>query len=79
MTVTPTEMNSVEVLGKPLLTETSGRGLDEMYADPLHVQQDFIAWRQTPRCEGYLQRLAEHEERWGPLPILSSSSSSKKN
>ena len=56
---------SEAVVGVPLAVETNGAGLNEMGDAPLHVQQDFIRWRQTPRCHGYLQRLEDHEQRWG--------------
>lgn len=53
------------VVGAELAVEANGLGLDELRDSHLYVQQDFVAWRQTPRCPGYLARLADHEERWG--------------
>ena len=53
------------VVGAELAVEANGVGLDEQRDSPLYVQQDYILWRQTPRCAGYLARLQEHEERWG--------------
>jgi hypothetical protein len=53
------------VVGAELAVEANGPGLDELRDRPLYVQQDFVAWRQTERCAGYLTRLADHEERWG--------------
>lgn len=40
-------------------------GLDEMRQTPLDVQQDYVAWMQSPRCHGYLSRLEEHQRLLG--------------
>jgi hypothetical protein len=66
---------SRSVLGAELAVEASGPGLDETADWPLHQQQDFITWRQTPRCEGYLHRLVDHEGLWGTLAGVATSSS----
>ena len=65
-------MATRSVLGAVLAVEAEALGLDELADDPLHVQQDFIWWRQTPRCAGYLRRLHDHEARWGPVAGASS-------
>ena len=59
-----------EVVGVELAVEASAPGLDEMADRPLEVQQDFTSWMQSPRCPGYLSRLAEHERLWGSLRVL---------
>ena len=56
---------SREVVGHPLPTTANGIGLDSFPDDPPHVLQDFVRWSQSPRCEGYLARLAAHEGRLG--------------
>jgi hypothetical protein len=53
-----------EVVGAELAVEANAPGLDEMGDAPLYVQQDYVRWRQTPRCGGYLTRLGDHEEWW---------------
>ncbi len=53
------------VVGVPLAVEASVRGLDEMRQTPLDVQQDYVAWMQSPRCHGYLSRLQEHQRLLG--------------
>ncbi len=52
---------SQEVVGEPLATSQNGIGLDSFADDPPDRVQDFIEWRDRPRCEGYLARLAVHE------------------
>ncbi len=59
-----------QVVGVELAVEASAPGLDEMGDRPLDVQQDYVAWMQSPRCPGYLSRLDEHERLWGSLPVL---------
>ena len=56
---------SKAVVGEPLAVSSNGSGLDEFTDDRPYVVQDFIRWQQSPRSEGYLQRLAAHEERFG--------------
>ena len=63
---------SEAVVGVPLTVEASAPGLDEMGNRPEDVRLDYVAWRQSPRCPGYLSRLASHEERWGALPAYAS-------
>jgi len=60
------------MVGVPFAVEASAAGLDEMRDRPPDVLLDFVAWRQSPRCPGYLSRLASHEERWGALPPYAS-------
>lgn len=55
---------SEAVAGAALPTANQFFGLDEVDPEAEHVQ-DYIVWRQTARSEGYLQRLAEHEQRTG--------------
>jgi hypothetical protein len=59
------------VVGVPLAVEASAPGLDEMRHRPLDVQQDYVAWMQSPRCGGYLSRLEDHEERQGSAVAVS--------
>jgi hypothetical protein len=44
------------VVGHALPFEASGPGLDEMADRPPEVVLDYIQWRQTERCAGYLER-----------------------
>ncbi|WP_157063857.1 hypothetical protein [Phaeobacter sp. 11ANDIMAR09] len=53
---------SERVCGVALPTSNQFYGLDE--ADPEYVQ-DYIAFRQAARSEGYLRRKAQHEQRTG--------------
>ena len=55
---------SEAVVGVPLPTSNKFYGLDETDPTAEHFN-DYIAWRQTARSEGYLRRLAEHERRTG--------------
>ena len=52
---------STALVGHPLPVVPTNSGLDEMEYWPPHVRLDHINWRQTERCEGYLQRLAAHD------------------
>ena len=52
---------SQEVVGEPLATTANGIGLDSFSGEPDDHLLDFIRWSQSPRCEGYLARLAAHE------------------
>jgi len=52
---------SRDVVGEPLRTTANGIGLDSFADDPPDRVQDFIRWHQSPRCSGYLARLAAHE------------------
>ena len=56
---------SREVVGEPLPTTANGIGLDSLADDPPDRLLDFVRWSQSPRCEGYLARLAAHEGRLG--------------
>ena len=56
---------SKEVIGEPLPTTANGIGLDSFAGEPYDRLLDFIRWSQSPRCEGYLARLAAHEGRLG--------------
>lgn len=56
---------SQTVVGGPLAVSSNGTGLDEFTDDRDYVVQDFIRWQQSPRSNGYLQRLSNHEERFG--------------
>ena len=55
---------SEAVAGAALPTANQFFGLDEQDPTAEHVR-DYVIWRQTPRSEGYLQRMAEHEQRTG--------------
>jgi hypothetical protein len=49
---------SRRVVGKALAVSADGLRLDEIAEDPeVNVMLDFQCWRQTPRSQGYLQRL----------------------
>lgn len=54
-----------EVMGAPIPTSNRFFGLDEKMGMPGYVVLDYISWRQTPRCPGYLDRLRQHEQRTG--------------
>ena len=54
---------SREVVGEPLPTTANGIGLDSFADESPQMLQDFIEWRDRPRCEGYRTRLAAHD-RW---------------
>ena len=58
---------SEAVAGVPLTTLNQFYGLDEAPDRNADHYKDYIIWRQTARSEGYLQRLAEHEERTGVI------------
>ena len=58
---------SKAVVGEPLVASSNGIGLDEFTDDRPYVVQDFIRWQQSPRSEGYLRRLFNHEERFGAV------------
>ena len=58
---------SQSIIGEPLAVSSNGTGLDELTDDRDFVVQDFIRWQQSPRSPGYLQRLANHEERFGAV------------
>ncbi|MBJ2153660.1 hypothetical protein [Paracoccus sp. IB05] len=58
-----------EVVGRPLPLEAEHAGLDDMRDKPLEIQQDFEWWRETARCEGYLQRLKAWEESHGQVVV----------
>jgi hypothetical protein len=47
---------SQSVVGHALPFDASGPGLDEMADRPPEVVLDYIRWRQTERCAGYLER-----------------------
>lgn len=55
---------SEAVAGAALPTANQFFGLDEQDPTAEHVR-DYVIWRQTPRSEGYLRRMAEHEQRTG--------------
>jgi hypothetical protein len=57
------ERSAQEVAGGPLSISSSGPGLDEFQTHDPWVVLDFVTWRQTPRCEGYLRRLEASQ--WG--------------
>jgi hypothetical protein len=44
------------VVGHALPFDASGPELDEMSTRPPEVVLDYIQWRQTERCGGYLER-----------------------
>jgi hypothetical protein len=52
------------VVGKALAIDANGFGLDEM-TDDRAVVLDYQTWRETPRGEGYLDRIRRWEERKG--------------
>jgi len=53
-------------VGRALEVSQSGPGLDEMRGDgDGDMINDFVTWRQAPRCAGYLKRLASWEARVG--------------
>jgi len=56
---------SEAVVGAAIPTSNQWYGLDEHEDPTTHYVQDYIAWRQTARSEGYLRRLEEHEKRMG--------------
>ena len=58
---------SQAVVGEPLAVSSNGLGLDEFNDDRDYVTLDFIRWSQSPRSEGYLERLSSHEERLGAV------------
>ncbi|MBY6059761.1 hypothetical protein, partial [Leisingera daeponensis] len=58
------EEASQNVIGVALPVDHQLFGLDEVDPDAEHIQ-DYVIWRQTPRSEGYLKRMAEHEQRTG--------------
>tara|TARA_R110002012_G_scaffold26099_3_gene85406 strand:- start:1177 stop:2280 length:1104 start_codon:yes stop_codon:yes gene_type:complete len=53
------------VVGVVLDTSNQFYGLDEQADASREQLLDYVNWRQTPRCDGYLRRLAEHEARTG--------------
>lgn len=55
------------IIGEPLAVSSNGLGLDEFADDRDYATLDFIRWSQSPRSEGYLQRLSNHEERFGAV------------
>ncbi|WP_312530343.1 hypothetical protein [Paracoccus sp. (in: a-proteobacteria)] len=59
------EQAANELVGRVIPLETQYRGLDEWQHELPEVQLDFEAWRETPREQGYLQRLSEWEETTG--------------
>jgi hypothetical protein len=52
------------VVGKALMVEAAGPGLGTLSGGRA-VNLDFECWRETARCDGYLQRLKQWEERKG--------------
>ncbi len=58
---------SQAVVGEPLVVSSNGTGLDEFTDDRDYVILDFVRWQQSPRSEGYLQRLGNHEEQFGAV------------
>lgn len=64
---------SQSIIGEPLAVSSNGIGLDEFTDDRDYVVQNFIRWQQSPRSSGYLQRLANHEERFWDCYLTSSS------
>ncbi|MGV8986429.1 MAG: hypothetical protein ACOH2H_09120, partial [Cypionkella sp.] len=55
--------SAVAVVGRGLKVSQSALGFDEMLGDGTdpEVLHDFVAWAQTPRCDGYLARLSAWE------------------
>ncbi|MDF3905198.1 hypothetical protein, partial [Paracoccus sp. AS002] len=56
---------AVEVVGREIPVEAKALGLDTMQDRPVHVRQDFQMWRETDRCQEYLDRLREWEDTTG--------------
>lgn len=65
------KLASRAVVGLPLAVEASARGLDEMRNLPVEVQQDYVTWMQSPRCQGYLSRQEEHQKLLGAATAAS--------
>lgn len=56
---------SEAVVGTALAASNQFFGLDEVDDPAADHVRDYVVWRQTARSEGYLGRLAEHEQRTG--------------
>ena len=52
-------------VGVDLATANTLFGLDEQTALGPEKLLDYVTWRQTARCKGYLERMAAHEARTG--------------
>lgn len=58
------------VVGRALELSQLGLGLDEMQAQgDDETTNDFVWWRQAPRCSGYLKRLSSWEDKVGRVIV----------
>jgi hypothetical protein len=67
MSLEPTQVlaeASEAVAGAALPTANKLFGIDEIGREA-EIYLDYIAWRQSVRCEGYLSRHNNHEQRTG--------------